>query len=233
MSVSSKSVKALRAACVGLIGVSVFGTEALATTFEFFAGPRDESQFQQKEEGLTVTVTGFDETFDPLTGIGALAPIAREVNGIGVLHSPEQGRLAAGEALRFQFSETVQLTELLIHESFRENEFFALFDENNELISRHVVDGEGAGRGDPFSFGDQGLFGSVFTVVGTSPNRNGGGGDNFNPNRGIRVASISVVASDLATVEVAAVPLPAALSLGLTGIAAFAGFRRRSRESIG
>ncbi|MEM9097910.1 MAG: VPLPA-CTERM sorting domain-containing protein [Pseudomonadota bacterium] len=229
MLVSAKSVRVLRAACVGLCGFAFIGSEASAATFQFFAGPRDESQFQQTEGDLTVTVTGFDETYDPLTGIGALAPIAREENGIGVLHSPEQGRIASGEALRFVFDAPVRLTELLIHESYRENEFFDLYDEDNELISSFVVDGEGGGRGDPFSFLDQSLVGSVFTVVGTSPNQDGGGGGNFNPNRGIRVSSITVETS--LSSDVTAVPLPAGLALGLTGIAAIAGLRRRKQSA--
>ncbi|MEM8791961.1 MAG: VPLPA-CTERM sorting domain-containing protein [Pseudomonadota bacterium] len=226
----SKMMKPLRIACVALPLVFFQSLGASAATFEFFAGPRDEAQFQQTVGDLTVTVTGFDETYDPLTGIGALAPIAREVNGIGVLHSPEQGRLAMGEALRFAFSAPVRLSSLLIHESFRENEFFDLYDENNQLISSQVVDGEGGGRGDFFSFSGQDLIGSIFTVVGTSPNRNGGGGDNFNPNRGIRVAAITVEETGQPGVQVSAVPLPAGLVLGLSGLAILAGLRRKSTD---
>ncbi|MBY8975364.1 hypothetical protein KHP62_06080 [Rhodobacteraceae bacterium NNCM2] len=157
-----------------------------------------------------------------MTGTGNAGAVNQGENGIGVTGGAESGRLAAGEALRFTFSHVVSLTSLVIHEAGREAERFELYDSANTLVATEVIDGAAASPLHVFSFAGLNLVGETFTLIGTSPSQYG----RPNPNRGIRVQAMG----GEPFTSVSAVPVPATLLLGASGLGIFGligGYRRR------
>lgn len=199
------------------------GPASAATAFSFGDGVDDLASLGFTESGLGLTVEGFNRSYDPVTGSGPVAGVNQGDNGLGVSLNPESGRIAAGKALRFTFAQDVSLTSLVIHESGREVESFDLYDSTNSLVLSQVIDGDTASPFHTILLVGLNLTGDVFTIVGTSISEFG----SPNPNRGVRVQGLSAGPAQ----NVSAVPVPAPLLLGLSGIGLFGFFARLGRRS--
>ncbi len=186
---------------------------AQAATFTFEGGD-DSSQMLTllaDDRMTSVTVTAFDTDYIASTNSGTAREINRGTRGWGVRGRPEGGRIAAGEALVFDFDGVRQsLGGVMIFEAGDEVETFDIYADY-ELVGSFTIPA-GPNRGiSEFDLEAFEAVGSVFAFVGTSPSGAG--------NRGIRLSELTVTA----------VPIPAGGLLLLSGLGIMTLRKRRAR----
>ena len=200
-----------QAGAAAVVGLMVYAgassTDASAAVFDFRNNGPDVASLNPTVDGISVLITAKDENGDP--GI-----INQNNFGLGVGTGgtqPEDGEMAGGESLVFDFSPTdVTAIKAVI---FQKGEFEETFDliVDNVSLGPFVIAASSGGGAEFETFNLGGIVGQVFEFIGLTPN------DPDN-RRGIRITELVV-----------AVPLPAALPLMAGGLVlmGFMGWRRK------
>lgn len=201
-----------QAGAAAVVGLMVYAgassTDASAAVFDFSNNGPDVLSLNPTVDGITVLITATDENDNPEV-------INQNNFGLGVGPGgsiPEDGEIAGGETLTFDFSpaEVAAIKAVVFQKGEFEETFDLIVDGVSQGIFVIAADAGGGGNFETFNLG--GIVGQVFQFVGLSPN------DPEN-RRGIRITELVV-----------AVPLPAALPLMAGGLAlmGFMGWRRKN-----
>lgn len=206
-------MKHLIAGAIGAVA-AFSASAALALTFNFGGGSDNLGSIALPEmDGITLTITAFDDYAS-----GTAGSIGRNRNnGWGVSGNPDRNWLGANnsatEALVLSFSSAVTLNSLTMTERGNNNSAFSLLDGSDDTIGRYIVPNGGGA--------------TVFDLDALTP----AGGTSFTGMSFVLLGDTQGGGVRLSSLTVAAVPLPAALTLMLAALGGLGLVSRRRRAA--